>query len=275
MYCRVCKLEIFSSRSDTCIGCSAVLTLQQEFVGEWGSSVARNIGADIAVGAARNIRALRILSNRELEAPRTAEAARPVSPLRSPEVPGGSTKEEAAKTSPRPRVTLREKRLEDRQDSLSSSYETYEEESSGEKEAAPKEPEKPVEEEKPESGSFPKSRPATRFDPRGRASEEEVRNVRRIVKQQKEFQKETQAVPISPRRDRRKEKKNKAPERERVPLPRAKDRSRSRRRQRHAEREGLPSPSQILPDRFLRLTAEEAERFKADKKEKWRKRRQR
>ena len=65
MQCRVCCAKLYNQRSDLCLACSSVATIQQEFIESWGNSRLRNIGADIALSAARSIRALRIYGKAE------------------------------------------------------------------------------------------------------------------------------------------------------------------------------------------------------------------
>ena len=60
MECRVCCAVLYSSRSDLCIACSSVSTIQKEFLEAWANTRLRNIGADVALSAARTIRSLRI-----------------------------------------------------------------------------------------------------------------------------------------------------------------------------------------------------------------------
>ena len=65
MQCRVCCATLYNSRSELCLACSSVATIQQEFLEGWRNTRLRNIGADIALSAARSIRALRIYGKSE------------------------------------------------------------------------------------------------------------------------------------------------------------------------------------------------------------------
>lgn len=64
MSCRFCGLDLGTHRSSECIGCGAVTCLRQEFTSEWRSGVIRAIAADLALGTARQVRALRLATNR-------------------------------------------------------------------------------------------------------------------------------------------------------------------------------------------------------------------
>ena len=61
----MCCATLYNSRSELCLACSSVATIQQEFLEGWRNTRLRNIGADIALSAARSIRALRIYGKSE------------------------------------------------------------------------------------------------------------------------------------------------------------------------------------------------------------------
>ena len=60
MHCRVCGVSLYDRRSDLCLACSAVETQSLEFREAWTDKRLRGIATEIALGAARSIRALRI-----------------------------------------------------------------------------------------------------------------------------------------------------------------------------------------------------------------------
>ena len=77
MFCSKCRRALFSKRSPLCIACAAAATLGEEFQGEWGNETLRFLAGDVAVSAARHVRALRVASNRSPGATAKSAAARP------------------------------------------------------------------------------------------------------------------------------------------------------------------------------------------------------
>eukprot|EP00438_Fugacium_kawagutii_P026250 Skav233565 [mRNA] locus=scaffold563:698171:702408:- [translate_table: standard] len=57
---RHCGVELYTTRSPLCLGCSAVETLRAEFRSEFASGSSRALCVDIAVSAARQVRAFRL-----------------------------------------------------------------------------------------------------------------------------------------------------------------------------------------------------------------------
>ena len=118
MVCSGCGIQNFSTRSEFCLACSSARTLVTEFSQEWGSQLLRNLATDIALGAARQVRALRIHSAREAEEgsppARSSERPRLVSRERSPRIAKAeSPKVEAA--------TPKAKEVKSKEESSSSS----------------------------------------------------------------------------------------------------------------------------------------------------------
>ena len=105
MECKVCCAAIYSKRSEYCIACSSVVTIQQEFIDSWSDTRLRSIGADIALSAARSIRALRIYgrassSSQAVEAPANDSGKAPL--------PRRTAKEKAHKRTTPPRTQVKE-----------------------------------------------------------------------------------------------------------------------------------------------------------------------
>lgn len=67
MKCRSCSAPLYSDRSPYCLPCSAADCLAKEFQQPFGSSVVRNLATDVALSAARQVRAFRLFSLRARE----------------------------------------------------------------------------------------------------------------------------------------------------------------------------------------------------------------
>ena len=116
MFCTSCKRSLFSRRSDLCIPCSAVATLQEEFRRVWGDESLRFLAGDVAVSAARHVRGLRVASEKagrqkDLGAtPKSAGAKPPETKQRSPSIarkPPAEVKREASRSRRRGRSPSR------------------------------------------------------------------------------------------------------------------------------------------------------------------------
>ena len=90
MFCTSCRRSLFSRRSELCIPCSAVATLQEEFRRVWGDESLRFLAGDVAVSAARHVRGLRVASEKTARlkdlgvTPKSAATKPPASQQRSP-----------------------------------------------------------------------------------------------------------------------------------------------------------------------------------------------
>ena len=86
MVCSGCGRSFAAYKgSRYCIGCAAGHTILDELQEAWASESLRRIADDISVSAARHIRALRLFSGRDLQAPagsRAEEARAPAEPAR-------------------------------------------------------------------------------------------------------------------------------------------------------------------------------------------------
>eukprot|EP00438_Fugacium_kawagutii_P033475 Skav230628 [mRNA] locus=scaffold1673:177569:180303:+ [translate_table: standard] len=135
MTCRFCGTDLGTLRSSECIACGAVTCLRQEFTSAWDSQAIRIIAADICLGAARSVRALRLASNRLVEGQSAARRiAEPQEETRGPEaerprergprveVRGRAEERRQVKEEPREEPHRRPKREDEKQDSLSESY---------------------------------------------------------------------------------------------------------------------------------------------------------
>ena len=90
MFCGKCRRSLFSKRSTLCIACAAAATLTEEFQGEWGNETLRFLAGDVAVSAARHVRALRVASNKPVGAtPKSAGGKPPFG--EGQELPEGSS----------------------------------------------------------------------------------------------------------------------------------------------------------------------------------------
>ena len=94
MFCRECGADLYDRRSDLCLACSAVSTLNLEFRETWATPRLRSIATEITLGAARSVRALRIFG-------RSFSEDRPTELRKSPLVSrtsGGERREDRPKS---------------------------------------------------------------------------------------------------------------------------------------------------------------------------------
>ena len=88
MHCVGCGRPYHYKRSKYCTACAAGHTIIDELGEDWPSESLRRVGEDIAVSAARHIRALRLYSGTDLHRPAASSSSRPeVQAPREPPVP--------------------------------------------------------------------------------------------------------------------------------------------------------------------------------------------
>ena len=262
MFCKVCQLEIFTSRSELCLACSAVRTQNLEFQGDWGSGSLRNLGTDIACSAARQIRALRLHSLKEagLEE-RPFEAERPTE--RSV-----AKKDEARGSAPESATVVLRSRPEDpkKKAATSGSSSSEEDEEEGSQEVSPASP-------------ATTSRRQPQFSPgraeKSAAAKSKAKGGHEKDKESGRRKREESVRPRHKREDsdrHRKKRRNSREKREKKEVEQVPSSVEEYHGRSNLSR--LVDPFGRLPDRLLRLNEEPLDSpRKAPRKEQWRKER--
>eukprot|EP00438_Fugacium_kawagutii_P013472 Skav220351 [mRNA] locus=scaffold4342:86145:86981:+ [translate_table: standard] len=111
MSCRRCDFPTETSRSDLCVGCSAIQCIDLELGSNWGGSSFRRIAVDLALSTARQTRALRLASLRAVEAGVEAQSSRGrLVEAKQEEVPAPIEKKEKTTRSEPERRTPQDKK---------------------------------------------------------------------------------------------------------------------------------------------------------------------
>ena len=263
--CDSCKREIFSSHSNYCVACGAALTLQYEIRQDWGCTVLKGLGTDLALTAARQVRALRLQSlkiaeERSLAAPvvlRPKEEKEVEEPR--PSRAEGSTRPVEETPAQRPPLGRRKTVVGD---SLSSSYlseNTAEEEDGFSPKAGAGEKRLPEKEASQEGGLFPKSLPCPKLG-EGTSSGARKQSERGAGKEATRKRVREEDESSSQDKKRRREVSG---DRKRRKSSRAKEKT-SRRHKKDRRQD-------LLPERLLQFNIEDTDKKpNAPRKEQWR-----